>query len=317
MLKYLIIQLDDSSLSFCHYTNPKKQNRLIALDKLEKAIVWAMKGNLSIQYLYPSYILPEEYTKTINKSYHVDIVSDSCEDNRLVKDADIVVFNDWKYLANYSLTSNQAYVIRTSFKSLFDNVESLGSCLHKMARLNVVVTDVEEFSKENEYQTFLNTISLSVAKEYQRGHNVHLNFLTDRIFINSMNNCNAGNETITVAPDGKFYICPAFYTESNEVSSLGDINSGLNIKNQQLYRLDHAPICRNCDAFQCRRCIWLNRKLTMEVNTPGRQQCVMAHLERNASKNLIDTFHNLGITLPTVEITPIAYLDPFDNITKK
>lgn len=76
--------------------------------------------------------------------------------------------------------------------------------------------------------------------------------------------------------------------------SIGDLQNGMNIKNSQLYKLDYAPLCRQCDAYQCKRCIWLNRKMTYEVNTPSHEQCVMGHLERNASRNLLQIFANMA-----------------------
>ena len=118
-----------------------------------------------------------------------------------------------------------------------------------------------------------------------------------------MNNCNAGWESITLAPDGKFYICPAFYQDN--LGDVGDLKNGINIPNPQLYRLDHAPICSHCDAYQCRRCIWLNLKTTLEVNTPSHEQCVVSHLERNASR-----------IINSENIPEINYLDPFDIIEK-
>ncbi|MEE1222143.1 MAG: CXXX repeat peptide maturase, partial [Bacteroidaceae bacterium] len=75
----------------------------------------------------------------------------------------------------------------------------------------------------------------------------------------------------------------------------------------------HAPICRHCDAYQCRRCVWLNRKTTYEVNTPGHEQCVVAHLERNASRELLNRIRRHGTFLPAnEEIKEIDYLDPFN-----
>lgn len=76
--------------------------------------------------------------------------------------------------------------------------------------------------------------------------------------------------------------------------SIGDLQNGMNIKNSQLYKLDYAPLCRQCDAYQCKRCIWLNRKMTYEVNIPSHEQCVMGHLERNASRNLLQIFANMA-----------------------
>ena len=173
----------------------------------------------------------------------------------------------------------------------------------------------------------LSSLSTEIEKLYVEGKSPQLNLLTDRMMLDKMNNCNAGWENITLAPDGKFYVCPAFYhaqqADGSEMSisevcekgfSIGDLKSGLGIKNPQLYRLDHAKLCRNCDAYQCKRCIWLNRKTTCEVNTPSHEQCVVAHLERNASRVLLNNIRKHGSFLPEKEeIKEIDYLDPFDK----
>ena len=127
-----------------------------------------------------------------------------------------------------------------------------------------------------------------------------------------MNNCGAGDTNITIAPNGKFYICPAFYL-NDESDNVGSITEGLDIKNKQLYRLDHAPICRHCDSYQCKRCIWLNRKTTLEVNTPSHEQCVLSHIERNTSKKLLERIRLHGDFLPEINISTIDYLDPFEK----
>jgi CXXX repeat peptide maturase len=134
------------------------------------------------------------------------------------------------------------------------------------------------------------------------------------MMLDRMNNCGAGDTTITLAPNGNFFICPAFYYE-DEADSIGDLGHGLGIKNKQLYKLGYAPICRHCDAWQCKRCIWLNRKTTLEVNTPSHEQCVVAHLERNASRELLNNIRKHGTFLPEQEdIKVIDYLDPFDIV---
>jgi CXXX repeat peptide maturase len=138
-----------------------------------------------------------------------------------------------------------------------------------------------------------------------------------------MHNCEAGIGNITVAPNGKFYLCPAFYYDektgvSNKMNhktkdasrSVGDLENGLCIPNKQLLELDHAPLCRNCDAYHCNRCIWLNQKLTWDNNTPSHQQCVIAHLERNAARDISAKLSEAGYSLP--EIKEINYIDPFD-----
>ena len=137
-------------------------------------------------------------------------------------------------------------------------------------------------------------------------------------------NCGAGVNNITIAPNGKFYLCPAFYYDERmgidtnmdyrkciTDRSVGDLETGLNIKNESLLTLDHSPLCKLCDAYHCNRCIWLNQKLTSEINTPSHQQCVMSHVERNSSMRLSAKMRNIGIDVD--EICKIDYLDPFDN----
>ena len=142
-----------------------------------------------------------------------------------------------------------------------------------------------------------------------------LNILTDRMMLSQMNNCGAAESNITLAPNGKFYVCPAFYY-NNESKNVGDLEHGLEIKNKHLYKLDYAPICTNCDAYQCKRCIWLNRKTTLEVNTPSHEQCVVAHMERNASRELLQKIGKGKKPLLQDSIEEIDYLDPFEKYQK-
>lgn len=329
MLKYLIVQLDDTSASYCHYENGKSDVRLIALDDLKAGIFYAMKENLMIQFVYPEYELPLDYKEAINSIDHSDIVSCRCQDVTLRNHADVVVSNGLSELVSYDFQSSMTCVVRTGKAELFEKHQLLEDLVAKVARMNLVITDVETFSDADfdTYKNILADLAGCIEELYVNGKSPQLNLLTDRMMLEKMNNCNAGWENITLAPDGKFYVCPAFYCtqqlNGKELSigdecvkgySIGDLQSGLEIRNSQLYRLDHAPICRNCDAYQCRRCIWLNRKTTCEVNTPSHEQCVVAHLERNASRKLLDRIRQRGTFLPEKgEIKEIDYLDPFDK----
>lgn len=317
MLQYLIIHLDDTSVSYCHYDNIKKECNLISLDDLKAVILFAMKENLMIQIVYPVYQLPEEYETAIETIDHVKIKSISQPN-----DADVVVIDRWDELKPFKTEKEKAYVLRTDKASFFENYAKLLPILDEVNRLNVVIKDVVSFTDNDfsKYKTILGEIAKEVKACYEKNHAVQLNLLTDRMMLDKMNNCNAGWESITLAPDGRFYVCPAFYLADNDEDfglgkakySVGDLKNGLDIKNPQLYRLDHAPLCRKCDAYQCRRCVWLNRKTTYEVNTPSHEQCVMAHIERNASRDLLASIRTIGTFLPGKEIKEIDYLDPFD-----
>ena len=316
MLKYLVVLLDDTSVSYCHHENQKKERKLITLDDLRAGILFAMKQNLMIQFVYPDYELPQEYKDAIHSIDHANIVPAS-----LTKDADVVVVDGLTDENPEEYQGASAVVFRVQKDELYANYKRLIPFLEKLERLNVVITDVEMFSDDDlqTYQALLSDLSEVVESEYTKGHAVQFNLLTDRMMLSAMNNCNAGDENITLAPDGKFYVCPAFYqaetttTIENKAQSIGDLKSGLNVRNPQLYKLSHAPICRNCDAYQCKRCVWLNRKMTLEVNTPSHEQCIVAHTERNVSHNLLQNIRKHGVFMPEVEIKEIAYLDPFEN----
>lgn len=308
MLQYLIVLLDDTSVSYCHYSNAKTERKLIALSDLKEAVLFSMKRNLTIQFIYPDYALPPEYEDLIESVPHTKIASSSAIEKGI---ADIVVINNWQDLQDCSFAETTIYVWRTLKGDFFNHYNLIIGILEKVVRLNIIITDIETFDEEDfeVYQRVLNVLSDSVEKIYNKKE-VQLNLLTDRMMLEKMNNCNAGWESITFAPDGRFYICPAFYQEG--LYSVGDLKSGLTIKNPQLYRLDHAPLCRNCDAYQCQRCIWLNNKTTLEVNTPSHEQCVVSHLERNASRTLLENIRQHRSFLPNQEIKEIDYLDPFD-----
>ena len=327
MIQYLVILLDDTSTSYCHYQNRKTERKLISLEDLKAGIFFAMKENLMIQYVLPDYELPSEYKEVMNSIDSHIIASSSCEDKNAIEAADVIVFHDWAVFSYWQFDESQSYVLRTSKEDYFDRYLMLKVAIEKSSRINVVFTNMESLKEADfeKYKQTLATLAVTVTKEYAKGHPVQFNLLTDRMTLKEMNNCCAGDSNITLAPDGKFYVCPAFYYDGvcdGKEASLGDVcqkgypvgslKYGLDIKNPQLYKLDHAPLCRNCDAYQCKRCIWLNRRTTLEVNTPSHEQCVMAHIERNASRQLLADIRTLGTFLPDHEIKEIDYLDPID-----
>lgn len=310
MIQYLIILLDKTATSYCHYENPEKEPGLMPLDTLREGIRFAMKENLNVQFVYPPYELPTDYQKVIESIDHSKIKPAVSADD----EADVVVFNSYEEMQNFSFQPEVAYVLRLSKSVLFEYYEALAACFSKMNRLNIVLTDVDSFTEED-FQTYKSVLDVWVEKLeqlYVSGCTSQLNLLTDRLLLDRMNNCGAGDSNITLAPDGRFYVCPAFYLMEDGYA-VGSLKEGLDIKNPQLYRLDHAPLCRHCDAYQCKRCIWLNRKTTLEVNTPSHEQCVVAHLERNASRDLLNRIKSHGLQMEgNQEIAEIDYLDPFE-----
>ena len=266
-----------------------------------------MKENLQIQFAYPPYELPEEYNILIESIDHIKI-----KPAETAGKSDIAVTDNTDAISG---EKSSMWVLRTGKKELFRTSEEIKRKLRSISRLNIVITDIPDFEEKDfvAYKEFLTDISESLLQAYRDGITPQLNLLTDRILLKSMNNCGAGETTLTLAPTGEFYICPAFYYNSSP--AVGNLDEGIRIKNAQLYHLDHAPLCRHCDAYHCHRCIWLNLETTQEVNIPSREQCVVAHIERNASARLLKRMYECGTIAPghLVPFDETTCLDPFEK----
>lgn len=325
MLQYLVILLDDTSVAYCHANNTLKERNIMPLETLKKGILFGMKQNLMIQYVFPDYALPEEYTSVIESIDNVKIYPVGYKPVTGIDDgneADVEVANA---IPNKAEAKN--LVFRLTFSEMLKLKDEIAKLFASDARINLCITDVEQFTDEQieAYKQVLDEWNAALLNLYKQGQSPQFNLLTDRMMLAEMHNCEAGVSNITLAPNGKFYLCPAFYYDErmqvfNQMNhhhpssdnSFGDLENGLDIPNPQLLHLDHAPLCRNCDAYQCRRCLWLNRKLTWDLNTPSHQQCVMAHLERNASRDLLNDIRKIGEFMPQIDIKEINYLDPFE-----
>lgn len=312
MLKYLIVLLGDDCPSFCHYPARTIGHEIMPLSVLQQTVRYAMMENLQVQFLVPDQPLSAAYVETMSQ---VDFSMYARKGMHAEADVEIV---DGMPDDGETWNPHGVYILRIKGQALFDQPFRVLDIAHRVGRLNVVLTDVDRFGEEElvKYEATLHALGNAVVSDYRDGHWTlpELNLLTDRMALRQMNNCDAGLSSITVAPDGCFYLCPAFYYDGQP--AVGSTDEGVAIPNRQLLQLDHAPICRLCDAYQCRRCVWLNHRTTRELNTPGYEQCVVAHLERNASRRIqLELTKELGLGEADV-IPTLPYLDPFDIANK-
>jgi len=203
-------------------------------------------------------------------------------------------------------------ILRMNMDNVLDLADLLRQYCNRFIRLNVIFRDVP-YADEialNKFRLDLSYISDLLFKMFTGGKYFELNFATDRMSLCEMNNCNAGVTHVTLAPNGNFYICPGFYYDN--CLPVGSLDNGINIGNRQLFEYSHAPICNKCDCYQCKRCVYLNRRSTLEVNTPSHAQCVASHHERNMSGFLIEKLQNRGLMFNLPKIEPLFYLDPIE-----
>lgn len=159
---------------------------------------------------------------------------------------------------------------------LADKVQKL---LPFTSRININLQNVDYSFDLKKYEEQLQKMADILFEYLRKGKRKEIRQLTDRIFTKRMNNCFAGEKNLTLAPDGKFYFCPAFYFDM-------DLNVDFE-KSKKLTMLSKAPICDHCDAYQCTRCIYKNYVGTDELNTPTKIQCMVSHLDREYSAKLL------------------------------
>jgi CXXX repeat peptide maturase len=317
MIKYLLVVLAPSSVAYCHYRSvPQSNGRhgLISVPNLRKTVIFALKNNLKINYLYPDFPLPATHKKLIEEADHIKIIPPS----QAVSYPDaIVVLNagDAGFLQTAAAIDQSNIILQVAAAQLPALEAHIRRLMPRHQRINLVLNDIEKYDEKElaEYRIQLGRIAKRFATQAAKYPDRQLNFLTDRLALAQMNNCNAGLTHLTVAPNGKLYLCPAFYHHDAK-DTLGEIVNDPRIVNRQLLEVKYAPVCRVCDAFHCRRCVWLNRKLTGEINTPSYQQCISVHLERDASRKLRGMLAGKGFdTARLSEIPELSYLDPFEE----
>ena len=160
MLQYLVILLDDIATSYCYFENSKTKSQLMSIENLRAGILFGMKENLMINIVYPNYDLPQGYSDVIDTIDHCNIMPVARED------ADVIVINNWKEMADCSFRVRKNYVLRISKLDLFEKRVLIKELLGKVARLNVVITDIESFSNADfdTYKTCLDEWSHELVR---------------------------------------------------------------------------------------------------------------------------------------------------------
>lgn len=316
MFKYLIVQLTDDTVSFCHYSTKREDPSVLPEEIINEALIWSMKRNLSIQWILPDTRLPDSYYHFFTRADSVIITSGKSYYSSL---AQIIVHTSVNDYLEFSGSGKQAEIILIAPTDIH-NIRNIKEVrLFKTPRLVLVLQEVNCFNNQliEEYRSSIKELSQQLESVYKKKGEIMINSLSDILFTSSMNNCNAGIESLTLAPNGRFYLCPGFYFDNSE-NYVGDLKNGINIPNQHLLSLQYAPICRICDAFHCRRCIWLNQKMTGEYNTPSKQQCLLSHIERDQSRILLNQMRESYLSFAKgKEIMALDYNDPFDLLKRK
>jgi len=302
-----------------HSANSKTKNEKISVETLRKIVYYALTHNLSLNILVGNEPLSDELKAELEYCNYV--ILRSTDDKQLGARSVSQTSYGFDIFDYENGTWNNSHCENLILRMEREHLPKLPQWLaeHSLAysRISLIIKDLDKAMETDNgiYDDVLKKIA-DWLPEREEEKPLELSFLTDRLILAEPNHCDAGIKHVTVVPDGGLYLCPGFYYDGEKPFT--DIETVLQthelpIPNRQLLRLDYAPICEKCDAYQCKRCVYLNKKTTLDINTPSRQQCVFSHLERNISRTLIEP---LFLT-DDVSIPEIDYIDPFDKLQAK
>lgn len=313
-LQSVVIITGGDAPAFCSYDADGKIETMSA-DVFEKSIDFCRSNNLSATIVYSNRFMADHGHLT-DHFPHVKIVSfDMMTRYDVSGESDFIVINDMDTFAAGCLDEKvKSNIILRINLAEAKHLPMIVYQYHKLfRRLNVIFKDIPQATEEglNRFRINIQPLKDIMVELFMSGSLFEFNMVTDRLVLSGVNSCEAGITHITIAPDGHFYICPAFYYH-NEGEAVGTLTTGTNIVNSQLLSFEYSPLCKICDCYQCKRCIYLNKQLTRELNTPSHQQCVLSHHERNLTGMILQKLQNKEMFTEIKEISPLFYLDPLE-----
>lgn len=304
--KYIQFILNDKMTPHCNYKNWNDSDNEMSDGCFQTGIKFAKENGFGIVLLGDNSIV-EDYPE---KNYTQVINSDPVKANTssvFIYDNNIDIITDSKNTILLVDTNN------------INNIYKFVTGIYPRGeRVNIILQEIDKWDVDtlNKYRQQLELLVEFIENTYISSNPMEVNVITDRLFLNQHCNCDAGIDSYTLGPNGKFYVCPAFYFD-NPNNSIGDLEVGILNKDEFLMKFDNAPICNNCDAYHCKRCVFINKKLTEEYNTPSKIQCVISHIERNMSLELQQRLINKKVIQEENRISEINFDDPLQAIVRK
>jgi CXXX repeat modification system protein len=311
-LNSILIQIDSDAPSFCYYPTVKRDNRrVMSTATLAEALDFASRYQLTPHLLCG----PEEIrSDLVSLLDTVDAVRYVAPGRPCRGSNDIVVVESDRpdqigliKPADFSIA-----ILRVGMEDVSKLPDLWSQLCERVVRVVVVTPDLERCGRPDlaRYRQALDLLAAKVEARFLAGRPCEVSILTDRILLSGPRHCGAGVDHLTVDPDGLFFVCPG--DACDPTRAVGSIRDTITLPNSQLLTLDRAPICQKCDAFQCRRCIFLNQKTTLEVNTPPWQVCQASHAEREVSRQMLERLQRHGLMTQFQRIPAISYSDPLE-----
>lgn len=301
--KFLQFLLSDDMTPICSYNYIKNKGlNTMSKEIFEKGVKFAKKNNYEI-------ILIGDID-FIDNNYYMNMVS-STSKSKYIDNKSIVIYDNSADGCCNNIDTCILLINKDNIKNIYEYTKLISM---KHNRINLFFQDLNEWTsiQFDNYEDELDKLIDLTKESYANNNILEINILSDRINFSEHCNCDAGLSTITLAPDGNIYPCPAFYYDriDTPLSNIDDALNG-NYRNNN-FSDKEGDLCITCDAYQCKACKYLNKKYTGEYNVSPKNQCLISHIERKKAKKLQSILINDKFIDSSNLITDINYSDPLE-----
>lgn len=309
--KSLYFLLADDYVTYCSCDNKNYPSTIMNKTDILDGLKYAHENFFNPIFVHSrsKWIIEEDFEELLN--YHIlhIIPIDLAIKNKNKLPRDYILVLEEKNISKINEKLNQC-IFNVEAKNINRLSNLIIELFEKTDRIDCNILDITNKFDELEYQKQLEIICnylITVNKEEQKKE---FNLITDLCNLTEHKNCGAGDKSFSLAPNGKIYTCPSYYTNKREdVGSIKD--KQLIVKSQILYKVDGSPLCSSCDAYHCENCININISNTNEINVSPSFQCRKSFIEREFARRY-QSSNGLGKNI----ITKVNYRDPIHLIYK-
>ena len=291
VIRYVKILISDDITPHCSYMNTKESSEKMSKETLAEGLMYCHTNNLLPIFLGK---MQHNLVKEKNVFYEIIDLDKENKNGCNLEDfnTDTIEILKPGYECNKGRVAN--YIIRK---------ENTGQICHDLSkffqvksRINLFIEDLSTWSEADveSYKYALLETRHMIIEFWAAGKKVHLNVLNEMLNSKVHGDCGAGVSTVTLAPNGKFYICPGFYF-ANEYDDIGDLKNGIAESKLRLCQRKYSPQCRECEIKSCNRCLLTNKIKTREINIPNEIQCKMQIAACEASVAFRDDLIKRGL----------------------
>lgn len=318
MLRTLDILLDDGFPSHCyyHHAHGMRNTHALSIEDLRYALDFSRANDVSLRVMYGNANPEQQVRKLLDCVAHESVVRlnvEACEAPRKTVVFTVNASDEPIVLPAHSI---KRAILRCAAENFSKLPAATERFLSEGIRVDIRVLDLGSLKswQVESYRAATREIGDVVLRLFREGKAPRVSSLTD-YFLEENHGCGAGSERVSLAPDGKLYICPGFYANpSLGIGSVGTLRSGICIPDGHLLEQRYSPICRMCETGHCPRCPYLNRLYTEEMNIPSEQQCVVSHVERDISFRLYETLREENIVGTITGLSPVDVYDPIEYL---